>query len=885
MIASYDLMVMLAPYLLSWGRVAYIVSLAVNVAFLFILATEKPKNEDELGMKRALAMCGGLFFLESFIYGINLWVINKNQAYVSYSLIACLMDLEVFYYAIFLWHYLHMPPKMKKLMARIGAAVILLDSGIVLANAQSGKIISVSLVNDGLGGGVYAYTTAGGVSIHYTLLALMLFMIFAMLLYKIRTTPHQFKYRYFVMGLCVAISAAAELIYVEVSDTVGVNVRFAANSIIIYLTYYFTYRYRKRFTAMVSGLMVQYADLAVLQFDFDGKPAVISAKTYTLFPDIDEYIELDEFLSMNSIDMDMNSNWEQVIQIGDTYQKCTFSVMRNHKDEVIGRNFVFTDVSAEYRAFYNEEQMTQIVKRAYDIFARVNLRDSSLRVEFFAGRYAGMEFESDDYYEWADVHIVSHMDKSNSFRAKEYLKSFQKRYLRGNYESSGLEKEIFAIDRDGQEYFYEVSLIFAKMKEDPYCLILAQDISESVEMRRTFNKQRVQLRTALNEANKAKHDAEKANLAKSDFVANMSHDIRTPMNAIIGLTDILLDKDNLDEDSKKKLNTIKESGDFLLELINNILDFSKIEANKFQIIPVKYDYEKMISQMINLNLVRIKDKGLELKTELDPNIPHYLFGDETRVEQVVMNILSNAVKYTNEGSITLSTKWEPIDKKRGHLCFSVKDTGVGIEKNLIPTVFEAFEKVDMLKNRGEEGTGLGLSIAKKLTELMGGTITVESEYGKGSEFKFSFEQTVVDESDAPKEVQTGFAKIKKEGGRVLVVDDNKVNLSVISLLLKKFGVDPVTAAGGEEAVSIMSSGEKFDLIFMDYMMPDCDGITATKRIRAMDSDYHRNVPIIALTADAVKGDREKFFDAGMNDVLLKPIKKELLGDCLNKYIT
>ncbi|MCR5272800.1 MAG: response regulator [Lachnospiraceae bacterium] len=835
-------------------------------------------------MKRSLAMCCGLFFIECIIYGVNLWVINENQARVCYTLVACIMDFESFYFAVFLWHYLKMPMKIKKTASRILGILVLIDVANLLYNVKTDNVIKVKLINEGLPGEMYAYSTGPMVGWHVVLLIGMLIILSGLILYKTWETPYFFKYRYGIIWGCFMASALFEILYINISSSIAVNFRYAANAIIVYLTYYFTYRYRRRFTNMVSGLMIQYADLAVMLFDFDGKPAVISAKAYNLFPEIDETIQLDEFLELYHIEKPLDSNWEEIIQIGDTYQKCAFSIMNNNRGQVIGRNFVFTDVSSEYKAYYNEEQMTQIVRRAYDIFARVNLKDSSIRAEFFTGSMAGQEFEADNYYEWADEFIVALMDKSNAYRAREFLKSLPKKYERGNYDAENLEKDMFAINRAGSEQFYEVSINFTNVKDEPYCLILCQNITDTIEMRRTFNKQRVQLRAALNEANRAKIDAENANLAKSDFVANMSHDIRTPMNAIIGLTDILLDKDELDDDSKEKLNTIKSSGDFLLELINNILDFSKIEANKFQIVKTKYDYNKMINHMISLNLVRIEDKGLKLETNLDESVPPYLYGDETRVEQVVMNILSNAVKYTNEGTITLTTRWESINEKNGKLSFSVKDTGVGIEKNLIPTVFEAFEKVDTLKNRGEEGTGLGLSIAKRLTELMGGDIKVSSEYGKGSEFSFWFEQGIAENADEPGESKVGFAKIKKAGAKVLVVDDNKVNLSVISLLLKKFGVETVTASGGEEAVNIMASGEVFDLIFMDYMMPECDGITATKRIRAMDSEYYRTIPIIALTADAVKGDREKFFDAGMNDVLLKPIKKEVLGEFLNRYI-
>lgn len=878
-------MIKLAPYFMLWGRVIYGAAIAAYIVLIFILAAEKTKDDDELGMKRALAMCCGLFFLESVFYGVNLWIINEAQARLTYTLVACVMDIELFYFAIFLWHYLHMPARFKKIGARIVTVLVVADIVNLLRCVWTDRIVVVSKYAAGTPGEMYVYTAGRGIGWHVLLLTGLFLILLGLIMFKTWETPYQFKYRYTVILVCLFVSAGMEVFYVGLSGAFGVNFRFALNAFIMYLTFYYVYRYRRRFTNMVSGLMVQYADLAVILFDFEGKAAVISTKIYSLFPEIDETIELGEFLKMNDIIKDINSNWEEVIQIGDSYQKCSFSVMKNNRDQVIGRNFVFTDVSSEYLAYYNEEQMTQIVRRAYDIYARINLKDSSLHVEFFSGTFEGQTFELDNYNDFTEKNVIARMDRSNAYRAREFLKSLPKRYARGNYDPSSLEKDMFAIERNGKECFFEVSLIFADVKEEPYCLILCQDITESIEMRRTFNKQRVQLRAALNEANKAKQEAENANLAKSDFVANMSHDIRTPMNAIIGLTDIIMDKEGLDDDVKEKLQTIKNSGDFLLELINNILDFSKIEANKFMVVPVRYDSEKMINHMINLNLVKIEDKGLELETDIDENIPKYLFGDETRVEQVVMNIFSNAVKYTANGTITFKVWWEDVNEKKGKLHFMVKDTGMGIEKRLIPTIFEAFEKVDTLKNRGEEGTGLGLSIAKRLTEIMGGKIEVESEYGEGSTFTFFFEQAIAEATEeAPVKESTGFEQVAKEGARVLVVDDNKVNLSVISLLLKKFGVETVAASGGEEAVNIMASGEQFDLIFMDYMMPDCDGITATKRIRAMDGDYFRTIPIVALTADAVKGDREKFFDAGMNDVLLKPIKKELLSEYLARYI-
>lgn len=387
------------------------------------------------------------------------------------------------------------------------------------------------------------------------------------------------------------------------------------------------------------------------------------------------------------------------------------------------------------------------------------------------------------------------------------------------------------------------------------------------------------------------HQAEASNEAKSAFLANMSHEIRTPMNVICGMADLLLDE-NLTRQGREYAEAIKSSGEGLLSIINDILDLSKIESGKMSIIPEEYYFSSMIHDVMSMMEIRAKEKPVELIARISDNVPRKLYGDIGRVKQVMINILGNALKFTDKGSITLKVSWQQEEKDMGRLLVSISDTGIGIKAEDLDRLFLSFEQADMHRNRGMEGTGLGLSISKLLVESMGGTIRVESDYGVGSCFSFDVIQKVTDAS--PCEYSKNRKGIERKrfvidftapDARVLVVDDNKVNLKVAKGLLKKFGIVPDLLDNGEECVDLIRKRQTYyDLVFMDHMMPQVDGIEAARLIRETGTEYTDNLTIVALSANAVKGMEAEFLAGGMNDFLPKPIDLEMLAGILVKWL-
>jgi signal transduction histidine kinase/CheY-like chemotaxis protein len=397
-----------------------------------------------------------------------------------------------------------------------------------------------------------------------------------------------------------------------------------------------------------------------------------------------------------------------------------------------------------------------------------------------------------------------------------------------------------------------------------------------------------------------------ASKAKSEFLATMSHEIRTPLNAVIGLSEIEL-RGILPDSSRNNITQIYNSGSTLLGIINDILDISKIEAGAFELVPVEYEAASFIDDTVKLNRVRIGSKPINFVLEIDGNFPKKLIGDELRVTQILNNLLSNAVKYTQEGTITFMVEWEKITHSPDSalLHFAVRDTGMGIRKEDIEKLFSVYTQLDSKANREIEGTGLGLEITKKLVEMMGGSITAESEYGKGSVFTVTLVQGLADSSPSTEGANIGekiandlrnfcYTVGRQEDaivpswmpyGKVLVVDDVEVNIMVVEGLLEPYGLRVDSATSGQEAIEkIKTEIPCYDLVFMDHMMPGMDGIEATRIIRAWEKNNTVKVPIVALTANALAGNMEMFLSEGFDGFISKPIDIVQVDEVLNKWV-
>lgn len=372
---------------------------------------------------------------------------------------------------------------------------------------------------------------------------------------------------------------------------------------------------------------------------------------------------------------------------------------------------------------------------------------------------------------------------------------------------------------------------------------------------------------------------EDANRAKTNFVSNMSHEIRTPMNSIVGITEILLRSRHSPKEQEYLLN-IQSSGRVLLTIINDVLDCSKMEASKMQLFDEPYDTCSLFHDLRISMENRIGHSGLELIYDIDQDIPCKLKGDMGRIRQVIINLVNNAIKYTEKGSVRFSVHVRQKNTDKVMLYYEVADTGIGIRKEDQKILFDAFQRVEMDRNRYVEGTGLGLTISQNLVNMMGGVIEVESEYGKGSRFFFTIEQTIIDptpvsavnyngQKDNVTEKEAECLFIAPEA-HILLVDDNELNLVVAKELLKPLRMQIDTAENGLQAVK-MVRGSQYDLVLMDHMMPVMDGIEAAKAIRALPEDKYQKLPIIALTANAMVDARKEFLNAGMNGFVAKPI--------------
>ena len=382
--------------------------------------------------------------------------------------------------------------------------------------------------------------------------------------------------------------------------------------------------------------------------------------------------------------------------------------------------------------------------------------------------------------------------------------------------------------------------------------------------------------------------AQAADRAKSNFVSNMSHEIRTPMNAISGMAEFIL-RDSRDEEARRHAATIKSASRSLLAIINDILDLSKIENGKMEIIETPCMLSSLLHDVTTMIRFRLEDKPVELNLAVDTNLPSMIYADEVRIKQVLVNLLGNAVKFTDEGSITLKMSGEPVDDIHCRLVTEIRDTGIGIREEDLKKIFSSFTQVDTKRNRSVEGTGLGLAISRRLVEMMGGKIRVESVYGEGTAFSFEIVCKVkdwrgigrIEEKRKDYSAEPFRVTVSARDARALVVDDNEMNLAVTSGILRPYGISVTAVASGTDAIDAFRR-EKYDIIFMDHMMPVMDGVETMQNLRKMPGGD--DAVIVALTANVFGGAKEEYKTQGFQDFLAKPIDPQKMDEVLRTWL-
>ncbi len=389
----------------------------------------------------------------------------------------------------------------------------------------------------------------------------------------------------------------------------------------------------------------------------------------------------------------------------------------------------------------------------------------------------------------------------------------------------------------------------------------------------------------IDELDRIREQAEEANRAKSNFLANMSHEIRTPMNAVVGMSELIMAED-CGEKVREYANDIKNAGINLLSIINGILDLSKVEAGKLELAKEEYSIRETVRGSVNLVQKIAEQKGLQVNLQIAEDIPDRLYGDVGKIRQILINVINNSIKFTEKGSVSLEVSGKNLEDKRYELCFNIRDTGIGMKEEDLALIFDSFRQLDMNRNRKIEGTGLGLAITKQFVEMMEGTIEVESEYGKGSHFIIRLIQQAIETkavTDTPVHTPDEKKFFTAPKCRVLVVDDNTMNRKLATTMLKFYKFDMQETNSGQGAIDLVKENA-YDIIFMDHMMPEMDGVTATGIIRSECGDNGKNAVIIALTANAIQGAKEQFLAKGFDDFLSKPFQRAQLHEMLDKWV-
>ena len=479
----------------------------------------------------------------------------------------------------------------------------------------------------------------------------------------------------------------------------------------------------------------------------------------------------------------------------------------------------------------------------------------------------------------------------NVFLTREGTDDFSEAILDTIYEKGKVSNLPVDYVLEGETRNLSLTTSYIRNAGEKSVVVVMEDVTELNELR-DAQTALDKIRKLNQEYEKAKDEAVRANEAKSLFLSNMSHEIRTPINAVLGMNEMIL-RECADKQILSYAANIRSSGKTLLFLINDILDMSKIESGKMEIVRVEYEPENMMMDLWNVIFLRAQEKGLSIRFSLDETLPRVLYGDDVRIKQIVTNLLTNAVKYTPQGGIEMTAAYERAEDGMIRLIISVKDTGMGIRKEDMGKLFESFQRLDEEKNRNIEGTGLGMNITMSLLKLMDGDMKVESEYGKGSVFTVTIPQRIV--CDEPTGDFESIRKRREETlskkqqsfeapeARVLVVDDNSMNLTVFQSLLKRTKMQITTADSGKRCLELVKQ-EPYHIIFMDHMMPEMDGIETLHELRKLSDSPNQDTPVIILTANALSGAKEGYLKEGFADFLTKPIDGDLLEFTVRKYL-
>ncbi|MEI3529933.1 MAG: response regulator [Bacilli bacterium] len=516
-----------------------------------------------------------------------------------------------------------------------------------------------------------------------------------------------------------------------------------------------------------------------------------------------------------------------------------------------------------------EKQLNQITASSYDVEMNVNLTSGEFTLRNLKNDLKYFGDNRIGNYEYEINEIIDQYVNVND--AKEVTNMLSLNNLIKLAEESDLEPISIRYQLNGNNNIWlESTIFFTNNKSEIIITILTKNVTENAEYMRIQNQK---LENAL-------MDAKKANKAKSEFLAIMSHEIRTPLNAIIGLSESALTEE-LPRTVHEDIESINSASNNVLQIIDGILDISKIETGNIKLVEKEYDVAKLFKNLETITIEQIGDKKINLEMDVAKDIPSKLFGDSGKLKQVMINILNNAVKYTSEGTIKVTGKCEK-GRTNAKLIISVSDTGCGIERDKLGKIFDDSKKTD----NKDYIEGMGLTIAKNLIDLLKGEIEVESKVGEGSTFTVTVNQKII--SDETIGQMTNYDPQKKRvntfnasGSKILVVDDNKLNLRVAERLLKKYNIEVTLVESGQECINIINDNQDFDLILLDQMMPNMSG---TETLHKLKNIKNFNIPVIVLTADAIVGKKEEYLNEGFDDYLSKPIEIDTLTDILKKHL-